>query len=127
MNKSFLFLCCTLTGCTLERDDFNEQMKELTCEKYETCETAAHELLGFTNFNECFAMLSEIEEENKNDDCVFNSSNAKACLEQFRAQECPDFATDGFPTVCTILYDCEEQSEEFEEQSEEFEEESTEE
>ena len=119
-----LFLCCTLVGCTLERESFNQEMKELTCEKYETCETPAAELFGFDNFNECFELLSEIEEENKNDKCEFNASNAKACLDQFRSQECDSFLTDGFPAVCDILYTCTEEVEE-PDQEEADEEEST--
>ena len=112
MKRLFLFLGCTFVGCTLERDSFNKEMKELTCEKYEICETSAAEMFGFANFNQCFELLSEIEEENKNEDCEFNASNAKACLDQFRSQACDRFLYDGFPAVCEILYDCNEDADE---------------
>ena len=85
-------------------------MKELTCEKYETCETPAAQLFGFSDFNECFELL-EIEEENKNDDCEFNEQR-QSLFGAILKPRMRQILSNGFPAVCEILYSCNEEVEE---------------
>ena len=99
------------TGCSLSQEKFQDRYYEAVCEHYVACYSEDdYAFFTFEDVDECVAFFSAFADDSYYDDCDYDSSAAKECIngiEDYAGQcDADDSDYEDAAEACEQVYDC---------------------
>ena len=100
MNKFVLVGLSSLIGCGISQEKFEEDYRDVMCERSLECAPEAAEILGWSDASDCVAFFNDPENASE-EECVYDASFAQICLDETKAMSCEDYTEASFPASCS--------------------------
>ncbi len=106
MSKLALLSLLALTACGPTKNNFAENLTEVSCARLEECAKGSFDAL-YTSVDDCVARSGEVATETSDcyaDHCAFDKSNASQCLDEVAGADCDEIVDGSAYADCAEVW-----------------------